>query len=201
MTDLNNSWQNNKQVFDLQLKLNLDQLSHKNNYPVHWKDFLNLLENTNIYTLLDIGCGCGAYYKLLKTNYSYIQYTGIDYSDDAISIAKSTWKYNNFFIKDFWSIDSDFISNYDAVHLGAVLDMMTNGDEAMEFLLTLKPRKIILSRMEFTKKDSYHEKYLAYGTTPTSKYYHNIESFSKICEKYNYKINYYNTVLLLSHNN
>lgn len=201
MTDLNSSWQNNKEVFDLQLKLNLDQLSHKNNYPIHWKDFLNLLENTNIYTLLDIGCGCGAYHKLLKDNYSYIQYTGIDYSDDAIAIAKSTWKYNNFFVKDFWSIDKDYISNYDAIHLGAVLDMMTNGDEAIEFLFTLQPRKIIFSRMEFTKKNSYYEEYLAYDKVSTSKYRHSIEIFSKLCSTYKYKINYYNTVLLLSYEN
>ena len=40
-----------------QLSLNLQQLSSKNNYPGHWKDFLILMQNIKIDSLYDLGCG------------------------------------------------------------------------------------------------------------------------------------------------
>jgi trans-aconitate methyltransferase len=197
MTDLNTSWQDNNDIFDLQLQLNQKQLSNVSHYPVHWNDFLELLSNNSIYNILDIGCGCGVYYKLIKSHFSYIQYTGIDYSDRAIEIAKKTWQYKNFFVKNLWELDSDYISYFDAIHLGAVLDMITNGDEALNFLLDLNAKQIILSRISFTKKQSYYEEYLAYDKVKTCKYHHNIDNFMHYCKKNNYIINYFNNVLLL----
>lgn len=199
MKDKNSSWKNNKNVFKKQLSLNLKELNSISNYPEHWRDFLVILNKTFINTLLDIGCGCGAYYQLIHRHHKNIDYTGLDYSNEAIELAKKTWNYKNFFVRDFWTLNTEYIANYDLIHTSAVFDVMSNGDEALEFLLDLRPKKLIISRMAFTKdnKSSYYETYLAYEELLTYKYYHNIDSFLSICNKYNYKISQFNSNILL----
>lgn len=200
MTDLNISWKDNSDIFHNQLNLNLKELSSVHTYPQHWKDFLLVIQNLEIKNLLDIGCGCGAYYSLIKQYHNHIVYTGIDYSDEAITIAKNQWKYNNFFVKDFWELDENFIRMYDVLHTSALFDVMNNGDEALDFVLGLHPKTLIISRMSLTNNDSYHETYLAYDKLKTYRYHHNINNFLSLCKKHNYTINKFGTNILLRYN-
>lgn len=198
--DLNTSWKDNKILFKKQLELNIQELLSKDKYPQHWTDLLFLLHShfNKPTTLLDIGCGCGAYYKLLYDNFPSIFYAGIDFSSDAIELAIKHWNYPNFYTQNFWSLKKNYINYFDICHMGAVLDVMTNGDDALEFILDLSPKNLIISRMSFTQSESYYTTYLAYDTVPSSRYYHNIEVFKNICNKYNYNIHHYNTNFLLS---
>jgi len=77
---------------------------------------------------------------------------------------------------------------------------MSNGDEALEFLLGLEPKSFIISRIAFTDHASYYDTYMAYDKLETCKYYHNIDNFINLCKHYNYKIYRLNTNLLLYDN-
>lgn len=188
------SWKNGT-VFEKQLELNLIQLN--GNYPEHWYTFLHLVKIANPVSILDIGCGAGVFYKLLHNTYPTIEYTGVDYSEEAITLAKDFWKYDNFFVKDLWELDKDYIKNYDLLLLGAILDILPDGDAGLDHILSLKPRQLLLSRIEFTSQESHNYTYLAYNTITTYKFLHNFESFHKIREKYNYNFTLQNNSILL----
>lgn len=192
-----NTWKN-QTVFEKQLSLNLKELEL---YPQHWIDFINLISTQKISTILDIGCGCGIYYHLCKIHFPEIIYTGIDYSVDAIKLAKKQWKYDKFFECDFWSLTHNYVSLFDMVHCGALFDVLPNADSAIEHLLKLSPKKIIIGRIKFTNKNSYYEEYLAYDLIPTYAYYHNDQILNKLFAKYNYSVSIINNTLLLNKNN
>ena len=178
-----NSWKN-KNVFKKQLDLNIDELS--NNYPKHWSIFIEFINQEKPSSILDIGCGCGSYYELCNREFNKIKYTGIDYSSDAIELAKNKWSYDEFYVKDINELSIDYITNFDIIHLGALLDVLPNGDEVLEHILKLSPKKIIIGRMELTDKSSYYETYNAYNEIITYKYFHNKDNFIFLCEKYGY---------------
>ena len=191
------SWKN-QDIFQYQLLLNLQEF---NNYPKHWKDFLYLFSlcKENIGDILDIGCGCGAYYELCKREIPNVVYTGIDYSDEAINTAINYWKYKEFYVKDFWKLTTDYIQSFDLIHCGALFDIFPNGDEAIKQLLSLKPHKLIIGRIKITPKHSYYTEYLAYGIVPTYAYYHNIDTLNDLFTYYNYSIIFKNNSILLEY--
>lgn len=197
MTDLNTSWKNSN-IFYKQLHLNLQELSCPSNYPQHWRDFLLIMQDVAGDSIVDIGCGCGAYSQLIEKYFRFVSYTGIDYAEEAISLAKKTWPSHNFFVKDLWTLDENFISSYDIVHTSALFDVMSNGDDALNFLLSLNPKLFIISRIDFTDSNSYYDTYQAYDELTTCKYYHNKNTFLRTCNKHNYSIKQYNTNILLT---
>jgi trans-aconitate methyltransferase len=187
MSNVINSWKNNL-VFQKQLKFNLNELISVNNYPQHWIDFIRFIKEIKPKNILDIGCGCGAYYELCKIQFSNIEYTGIDYSKEAIQLAIKNWNYNNFFVKDYQDLNKEYIDKFDLIHLGAVLDVLPNGDEALEFILSLSAKNIIIGRMKVSEKPSYYETYTAYDEIITYSYSHNLNNFIDLCSKYDYDI-------------
>lgn len=194
MNNVIDSWKNEK-VFKKQLELNRAQLN--NQYPEHWLIFIQFLENFKHTNILDVGCGCGAYYELCKKHFPEIKYTGIDYSREAIDLAISTWNHNNFFVMDYRNLTTNFINEFDLIHMGAFLDVLPNGDEALEFILSLHPKNIYIARMKITESPSYKIIYRVYDEIDTYAYHHNKETIIKICNKYNYKINsFYDNVYL-----
>lgn len=184
MNNVINSW-DNKRVFEKQLELNLKEL---NNYPEHWYDFISLLDNCKPKTLLDVGCGCGTYYKLSQKHFTKMIYTGIDYSEYAIELAKRHWDYNNFYVMNYLELTKDYVNKFDLLHFGALFDVLSNADDAIEFIFKLSPRNIIIGRMKLTNKESYYNIYKAYDEIETYEFFHNYDNFKNLCEKYNYKI-------------
>ena len=180
-----NSWKN-KNVFKKQLELNILELS--NNYPQHWLDFIKFINIEKPKTILDIGCGCGSYYELCNLEFSNIKYTGIDYSNEAIELAKQKWDYDRFYVKDINELTKEYINEFDLIHMGALLDVLPNGDEVLEYILSLSPKKIIIGRMELTDKSSYYETYIAYNEITTYKYIHSYSDFLKIIDMNGYQI-------------
>jgi trans-aconitate methyltransferase len=182
------SWKNIN-VFKKQLSLNKEEFL---NYPQHWNAFINLVniiskaeEQIN---LLDIGCGCGSYYKICLDNLPNVTYFGIDYSREAISLAKDEWKLPLFETMDLFEITSEFINQFNVVHMGALLDVLPNGNEALEFILNKRVPYVLIGRIDLTQDKSGSYTYKAYDEITTYKYLHNVEEFKHIIEKYNYNI-------------
>lgn len=179
------NWKN-ESVSSKQLELNLRELQSEANYPAHWKFFLNFLKQYNYKKILDVGCGVGAYAKLLKDSGLNVEYTGIDYSENAIKIAKNQWGFGNFKCLDYRQLDNQFLGEFDLVHLGAFLDVLPNGNEALEFILKQLPRNVLISRIEITKNPSHFTVYDAYDTIKTYSYKHNQKDLVLIFERLGY---------------
>lgn len=172
---LEDAWKDQK-VFDLQLKCNLEQLSSKEIYPNHWKVSIETIQRENPKSLLDIGCGCGAFFKVCEDNLPDLYYCGCDYSSYAILLAKKTWNHECFFVEDVKNLTSQLIERYDMVFASALLDVSPNGDKMLEYLLSLKPKTVLLSRVKTTDKPSFYSTYKAYNQIDTCAFYHNIEN-------------------------
>jgi len=182
------SWKNIN-VFKKQLSLNIEEFD---NYPSHWNSFIRLLDTINQLepkiNLVDIGCGCGSYYKLCLDNFKDINYFGIDYSREAISIANDKWKVPLFQTMDLYDIKSEFIDQFNVIHMGALLDVLPNGNEALEFILGKNIPYVIIGRIDLTDKPSQNYTYTAYDEITTYKYLHNLDDFKQIIKNYNYRI-------------
>jgi len=185
MTNVAETWKHSN-VFEKQLKLNLKELNGV--YPPHWYDFIDLVNMNKPNTLLDVGCGCGSIYELCRRELPHIKYHGIDYADKAIELAKKTWDRDIFSVKDCVYLTKEDVADYDLVHMGALLDVLPNGDEVLEHVLSLSPKSVLIARMKLTEKESYYNTYEAYGEITTCEYYHNRPNFVRLCEKYEYSI-------------
>ena len=176
-----NSWKN-KKVFEEQLELNLKEL--KGEPPSHWQAllyFVGIIQTSMVAsgtvprTLLDIGCGCGAISKLLRSMYPEIQYTGMDYAPEAIEIASKQWPFANFIEKNYKDITKEEIDQYDIVYACSLHNVLPDGDAAIDTLLSLKPKFLILGKILTTHDESYYETYKAYNLITTYKYFHNYQ--------------------------
>jgi trans-aconitate methyltransferase len=195
MTSLKKSWDNRK-VFEKQLDFNLIELSSKNKYPPHWNDFISLVRNNKPETILDVGCGCGAMYEVCRREFPNIGYFGLDFSKEAILLAKNTWSPSNFAVLDYKELTNEYVKDYDLVHLGALLDVLPDGDEALEHILSLNAKNILIGRMKLTERPSYYDEYVAYDEIKTCAFYHNSDNFYKLCNDNQYLVttinnNYY----------
>lgn len=186
-------------VFMQQLESNISNLN-SNKYPQHWFDFINILdyiskEKSNL-RLLDVGCGAGYYYEICKRHFPKIYYFGIDFSEYAIDIARKYWSENNFDVLGYQSLHQDYISKFDVMHAGALLDVLPNGDDALDFLLSLGSHFVIIGRVDFVSEPSYSYDYDAYGKVFT-RFKHNLENFTNTCREHNYVIQNLNNTILL----
>lgn len=197
-TDYTQSWKESDSVFDMQLELNKSEL--KKQYPIHWNSFLELMRSieTQPKSILDIGCGVGAFHELCRKEFPDVEYHGIDYSKKAIEIAKREWSENSFSVMDYNELSKEDIEKFDVVHMGAFLDVLPNGDEVLEFILSLEPKNVIIGRMKTTDAPSHYKTYKAYDSINTYAYYHNKNSILRMCAKYGYDIEHINDNYLLT---
>jgi trans-aconitate methyltransferase len=137
--------------------------------------------------MVDIGCGSGSFSKFCKVMFPDISYTGMDYSPNAIGLSKSAWPSTDFFLKDFWSLTSKDMQKYDLIYEDALLDVLSNGDEALNHIMSLKTKAVFLNRVKNGPEPSHYTTYDAYGYLPTYSFYHNREKLIASIES-NYKI-------------
>jgi len=184
-----NSWKN-KRVFEKQLILNckeLDSGMKKGDFPSHWQallDFIKVVQTIykqqtldidTVRTFLDIGCGCGAVSELIRLHYPEIEYTGMDYATEAVDIASKQWPDANFIEKDYKDITSEEVNQYNIVCACSLHNVLPDGDDAINTLLALNPKYLILSKILTTPNKSYFETYQAYNEIITYKYFHNYQ--------------------------
>lgn len=184
MKKLEDSWKN-REVFERQLELNKKELESPQNYPAHWVDIIRIMRELNVKKMLDIGCGCGAFSSVCNTEFPELTYVGTDYSEEAIKIARNEWENINFQVLDYKDMTNKHVKEYDLVCANALLDIMQNGDEVLEKVLSTKPKNLIISRIRFTNGDSFYKTYKAYNIE-TYSFYHGRNKFKDICEKYGY---------------
>ena len=88
-------------------------------------EFVDMVGKLNIRSVLDIGCGAGAFYYLLKSAHPNIKYKGSDLSSAQIRRAKLRFGDDLFEVKNVEDITVDEFAKYDAVHAHSVFSFMT----------------------------------------------------------------------------
>ena len=178
----------NKWVFEEQLALNIKELNSRI-IPSHWVSFFKIMDSiiqsdTN-YNFLDVGCGCGSYIELCK-KYKNVKYKGIDFSSVGIELAQKSWgSPSSFLIMDYKELSKDCIKNVDILHLGALLDVLPDGDEAFSFILDLNPKHLIIGRVNLTDQDSSSYTIQAYAGETFIRFKHNKKKFYQELESRN----------------
>ena len=174
-------WQD-EDVFREQLTLNIKELHQPIDlYPGHWLEFIQAMDSivkpSFNYNLLDVGCGCGPYIKLCQ-RYDNVKYHGTDFSSGAIAVAKETWgSPSSFSIGDYKQLSKNSLKDIDILHLGAVLDVLHDGDEALRFILDLDMEHLILGRVFLTDGESRAYTIKAYLGKTFVRYEHNRDNF------------------------
>jgi ubiquinone/menaquinone biosynthesis C-methylase UbiE len=180
------SWKN-KEVSEMQLELNKEEIEGR--YPEHWHHFLvgmKLFDKQPAH-ILDVGCGVGVFCELLHKECPDMKYTGLDYSEEAIALAKKTWEGKGLWlVGSYEDIQWKDALNYDLVHLGALLDVLPNGDEALNHILRYGFKNLIIGRMKLTDGPSKKEVYTAYDRIKTYAYTHNYKNVIKQVEDFGY---------------
>jgi 2-polyprenyl-3-methyl-5-hydroxy-6-metoxy-1,4-benzoquinol methylase len=186
---MKDNWKN-EEVFKKQLELNVQQLIDK---PAHWLDFAKCLDRIRPKSILDVGCGSGVYSQLCTG----IEYIGLDYSKEAVDVATEHWGLNCFSQMDLWELVPDFTNEFDCLHFGALLDVLPNAKEALQFILNLNHRAVILGRVRTTTKDDHVIPYVAYDLIETVAYYHNQYQFVEMIRDHGYEYDVFGTTWLL----
>jgi SAM-dependent methyltransferase len=180
---MEDNWKD-KDIPRQQLSLNLHQLSSKNNYPGHWKDFLILIQNIKVDSLYDLGCGIGSLYKVILDNSINVNYIGIDFSESMIELAKQTWNYSEFYVDNFRNLKHNFSNSI--IYASGLLDILPNGIQELKNILSYKSKYVLLSRIEIGFREKISS-YNAYGIEIT-KYIFNKDEFLNTVNQYGYKI-------------
>ena len=187
------SWKNSKEVFLQQLALNQQELRSASP-PKHWYHFVNsmdsFVESYPVKRVVDIGCGAGVYSELVRVYFPSILYLGYDYSENALNLARKTWSHNTkaeFKLSKYQDVSHYDIKTGDVIVANGLLDILPNGEEALEHILSLSCGLLILQRINFTSENSCHETYSAYGVIDTYNYSYNVDVFHKLIKKYGYR--------------
>ena len=96
----------------------------------HRDYLLNLFRFKNIKNLLDVGCGTGPIYQLLKEAQDNIKYKGTDYSWAMIDVAKREFPEADFEVQDARKLIEDD-NSWDCVLLMHCLDHLDNYQAAI----------------------------------------------------------------------
>jgi hypothetical protein len=184
------SWKN-KQLLEKQLSLNLEELKNMFQFvPFHIGDFLHFVERfkNEEYRLMDIGCGCGVYSEICKYYAPWIKYEGIDYAKEAIDIARKYWSGITFRQKDYKELTPEDFKNIEILHACSLHNVLPEGKECMNFLLSLNTRFIIFGKILTTSKPNYYTIYKAYDEFDTYMYFHNYTELCESFKNHNYDI-------------
>lgn len=181
-----NNWKAATKAFDDQLSLNQFELRDNKNYPSHWYEILDVINLTKATSVLDIGCGTGSVYKLIKAYNGNIFYKGIDIAPYAIDLARKNYDQASFIVYNFRNLSISITDRFDLLYAGALLDILPDGDDCLKFLLNLQPKWLLIGRMELSENTSHYTEYRAYDKIETYKHYHSRLTVEKIANELNY---------------
>ena len=163
-----------------QLDLNLRELSSK--YPPHWKSIIAMIPSHD--RMVDIGCGVGAIAGLLEKEELANPYLGIDFSENMVQCASEHWKAHEFKVGDVMNLD--VIRDNDILLCNGLLDIMPNGVESLNKILSYRAKYVLLSRINIGVAEQ-HGTYNAYGTI-VPKYTYSRNTFYSIIDRSKYSI-------------
>lgn len=178
------SWKNSQIAFKRQLELNKKQLAGE--FPPHWNNFVRVLKRNRPTRVVDIGCGAGCYYPICKN--LEIDYIGYDYSDRAVFLADEAWGWPGaFFNLEYKNITPEHIDTGDLIVANALADVLPNGNECVEHLLSLGANELLIQRIRITEQPNHFKEYKAYDIM-TYEFYHNREQLMSTIDYYEYKL-------------
>lgn len=91
-------------------------------------EFLDMIDALDIRSVLDVGCGAGAFYHLVSSVRPGIRYFGYDLS--AAQIARAKLRFGEYFaVRDIATIEQSEFSRYDAIHAYSVFSFMSVPDQ------------------------------------------------------------------------
>lgn len=164
------SWKNSR-IPKEQLKLvdkELEKL-HSGNPPSVYKvaaEALKAIPGDNRLTLLDMGCASGYYSEVISTlTGERFEYTGADYSDAMLAVARKRYPDIRFMNLDIRHIDLPDKS-YDVVLSGAVIVHVEEWKEAIRELTRITRSFLILHRTPVTNGKSYRTQDKGYAGVP-----------------------------------
>jgi len=163
-----------------QLALNLQELSSK--YPPHWKSILAMIPSQD--RIVDIGCGVGSIAGLLEKEGLNNSYLGIDFSENMVRCASEHWKNREFKVGDVMHLDD--IRENDILLCNGLLDIMPNGVESLNKILSYRAKYVLLSRINIGVAEQ-HGTYKTYGTI-VPKYTYSRNTFYNIINESKYLI-------------
>jgi len=153
------SWKNSK-IPEEQLKIvdkEIEMLRRGNPPSVYTvaAEALDAIPGSNSLTLLDMGCASGYYSEVISTLVGKrFEYTGSDYSDAMIAIARKRYPNVRFMNLDIRHIDLPSKA-FDVVLSGAVLVHVKEWKEAIRELSRITRSYLILHRTPLTDGKSY----------------------------------------------
>jgi SAM-dependent methyltransferase len=101
-----------------------------------------------IETLLDVGCGCGHYGRVLEMGFPWIEYNGCDFSPYMVEIAKEICPQGHIWQCAFEDVELQFA---DIVLLSQVVEYTKRPFESLKRLREI-PRWVILHKIRTTAK-------------------------------------------------
>lgn len=199
------SWKNSKGAFDQQLELNLRQIEGDvNTYPPNWSYILDYISNfmnedSNINSIVELGCGVGALSKVILQWFPELSYGGCDDASYAIELAYEYFgKYqdagfsiHNIDSVEFYNLGYDIIGmggygDNEIVIANALCDVMEDGDGVFKEILEASPKYAIFSRMKVVEEESHADPYQAYGCVNTFAFHHNREGLLDMIKEFGY---------------
>ena len=177
-----------RNAFLQQLDRNLYELN--DSYPPHWDHLVLHLGfiQRQVKHIIDIGCGVGAYYALIKRHFPELHYSGYDYSKQAIDLAHSTWRVPYFYVRDYKGFTPHEFKDSDVIVANALCDVCEDGDACLEKLLSLQSGHLIIQRVRIVDNESYAKPYRVYGEIDTFEFYHNEQNLYHTIKEYGYTI-------------
>jgi len=141
-------------------------------YPV-WTHIITYIKSNQFQNILDLGCGPGQFSRYLKDSLPNIKYTGFDFSEIAIDMAKKLTPEFSFQVEDAVTFDYSSIV-YDLViateffeHIEGDLDILKKIKSGTTILITLpnmdsEGHVRFLSKDDFTARHDIKERYSDY---------------------------------------
>jgi len=149
----------NSDVPAQQLALNLKELNSTASYPSHWVEILNLIPTHD--KIIDLGCGVGAIFELLRKDNRKNAYLGVDFSPHMVSTASKQWVTGEFRVGD--ALNMQEIDRNAILLCNGLFDILPDGKAALAKILGYSSKHVIISRLTIAENHSTGE-YIAYGT-------------------------------------
>lgn len=164
------SWKN-PEIPEEQLKIAEQELKmlHAGNAPSVYTvaaDALGSIPGSDKLTLLDIGCASGYYFEVISTLIGKrFTYTGADYSEPMLRLARKRYPNAKFMKLDIREIDLPDLA-YDVVFTGAVLVHVKEWEKALREVIRVSRAYLILHRVPVADGKPYRIEKRIYAGIP-----------------------------------
>lgn len=140
-----------KEYYDKKFKTSVDfqKPGMESLYVPLWNEVLNVLKLHKVKKVLDLGCGPGQFAQYALSILPHLDYTGVDFSSEAIKMARAKHIEGKFSCGNIFKTDSFEYAKYDAILL---LEVLEHIDEDLKLLSGIKNKLLICTVPNFSAK-------------------------------------------------